>query len=209
MTTLATRRRFTVDEYHRMGRAGVFGPADRVELLEGEIIQMSPIGKAHASAVARAGQLFYRLAGSRAIVWTQNPIRIDRHGEPQPDVALLRPREDFYAGGHPEPADILLIIEVADTSQDYDRDQKLPAYARAGIQETWLALLGDGALEVHRDPGPDGYRSVKRFARGETIRPLAVSDTLFSGGAPLEIKRVEPLALPDCAVRVEDLLGPA
>lgn len=109
-------RRFTVDEYYRMAEAGILGEDDRVELLKGEIVEMSPIGKEHAACVNRLNDLLHRLCGSRAHVRIRSPVRLDRFGEPRPDVALVHPRADYYAAGHPEPADVLLLIEVADTS---------------------------------------------------------------------------------------------
>jgi Uma2 family endonuclease len=185
-TAAVPRWRFTVDEYYRMAKAGILGEDDRVELIDGELIKMSPIGSRHAAAVSRCNYLFQRAFGDRAIVNVQNPVRLDPYSEPQPDVALLRPQPDFYARAHPGARDVLLIIEVVDTSARYDRLVKLPAYARFGIPEVWLLHLPRGWLEVHRDPSPDGYRQVRRYRRGE---------------------RVSPLAFPDVAISVDDLLG--
>jgi len=162
-------RRFTVDEYYRMAEAGILREDDRVELLNGEIVRMSPIGKDHAACVDVLTELFVALVRGRAQVRIQGPVRLGRHGEPQPDVALLGPRADRYRSGHPEPPDVLLVVEVADTSLDYDREVKIPEYARAGISEAWLVDLVGEAVEVHRDPAPDGYRDVRRARRGETV----------------------------------------
>lgn len=118
MAVTLRRRRFTLDQYHRMGEVGIFDPDDRVELIEGEIIEMAPIGSLHAATVTRIHELFARRLGERAIVWVQNPLLIPRHeSEPEPDVMLLERREDFYARGHPQPPDVRLLIEVADSSE--------------------------------------------------------------------------------------------
>jgi Uma2 family endonuclease len=185
MAVVPERRRFTVDDYHRMAVAGIFNEADRVELVDGEILQMSPIGDRHAAAVNRGNRVFSRTVGDRALVSVQNPIDLPPYDEPQPDIALLRPRDDDYARGKPGAADIMLVIEVADTSVAYDRQTKLRRYAAAGIHESWLLDLPGDALEVHREPGPRGYALIRRCYRGE---------------------RVAPEALPDVEVAVADLL---
>jgi Uma2 family endonuclease len=177
MAVMLRRYRFTVDEYDRMAAAGVLTQCDRVELLDGEIVEMSPIGDRHAGVVARLTNLLSQRLGARAIVWPQNPVglRVVR-SVPQPDVALLRPRADFYTTGRPGPDDILLVIEVMDTSADTDRGVKLPLYARAGLGETWLVDLSADVIEVHRRPGPAGYPDTRVFRRGESIVPLAFPD---------------------------------
>jgi Uma2 family endonuclease len=126
------RHLFTVDEYHRMGEAGIFGEDDRVELIEGEIIEMSPIGSPHAARVKRLTQLLVRRLGTRAIVQVQDPVVLSQLSEPQPDLAVVKARADFYAAGHPQPTDILLVVEVADTSRVFDRNVKAPLYAPCG-----------------------------------------------------------------------------
>ncbi len=173
MTVQVSRRRFTVDEYHRMLEAGILTEDDRVELIEGEIVEMTPIGPRHAACVDRLNALLTARAGGRAVVRVQNPIRLGEHSEPQPDLALVRFRPDYYAGGHPEPGDILLIIEVVETSADYDRQVKLPLYARGRIREVWLVDLAGEAIEVYREPAPAGYREVRRAGRGEVLAPEA------------------------------------
>lgn len=167
---------FTVEEYHRMGEAGIFRENDRVELIEGEIVEMTPIGSRHAACVDRVAQLFFERAARRAIVRVQNPIRLGKHSEPQPDLVLLRPRPDFYAQGHPGPEDVLLLVEVAETSAEYDRTIKLPLYARSGIPEVWLVDLAAAAVEVHRRPTPEGYQEVQRVRRGERVSSQAFPD---------------------------------
>lgn len=141
---MITRRRFTVDEYHRMAEAGILGEDDRVELLDGEIVEMTPIGPRHAGGVNRLTRLFTTRLGARAIVTVQNPVVLGVRWEPQPDLAILRPRPDFYSTAHARPEDILLIVEVAETSGEADRRVKVPGYAAAGVPETWrVDLPGD------------------------------------------------------------------
>ena len=186
MAVQLLRRSFTVAEYHRMAEAGILREDDRVELIEGEIVQMTPIGSRHAACVMRLIQLLSRQLGQGVLVNVQNPIRLGEYSEPQPDVTLLRFRPDFYAQSHPGPTDVLLAVEVAETSAVYDRDVKLPLYARAGIPEVWLVDLSAEGMEVHRDPAAQGYRQVRRVGRGE---------------------RVTPGALPELDLAVDDILG--
>lgn len=167
------RYRFTTAEYDRLGQAGVLGEDDRVELIEGEILEMSPIGRIHASRVDRLNRVFNRGVGDAAIIRIQNPIVLGDHSEPEPDLALLRPRADFYAEQHPTEEDVLLVIEVADSSVEYDRQIKAPLYARNGIPEFWLLDLGRDHLVVYRDPTGDGYATTRVVRRGEAISPLA------------------------------------
>jgi Uma2 family endonuclease len=169
------RRKFTVDEYHRMAEAGILGEDDRVELIDGEIVQVSPIGSTHAACVARLNMLLSPLQ-ARGIVWVQNPIRLGDYAEPEPDVAVLRPRGDFYAGAHPGPQDVLLIVEVAETSADRDRAVKVPLYARWGIREVWLVDLERSRIEVYRSPSPRGYQDTRVAGRGEQLSPAALPD---------------------------------
>lgn len=174
MARLAATRRFTVDEYYRMAAVGILTEDDRVELIEGEIVQMPPIGSRHASCVARLDRLCNRLVGDLALVFCQNPVRLSVRSEPEPDLMLIRPRADEYAAAHPGPADVLLVIEVADTSAGYDRKQKAPLYARFGIPEMWLVDLGRDLIEVLRDPSTRGYRTVRVCRRGERIGSIAL-----------------------------------
>jgi len=159
--------RFDVDDYHHMAAAGILGPEDRVELIEGEIVDMAPIGSEHngvtdflSSLVARAfadGKVHMRVQGS---------LRLDRRNEPQPDLMLLRPRADFYRSGHPTVADVLLLIEVADSSLAYHRGPKLALYARHGVPEAWIVDLVGRAVEVCREPGAEGYVELHRASDG-------------------------------------------
>lgn len=165
-------RRFTVDEYYRMAGAGILGENDRVELIDGEVTVMSPIGKGHAACVGRLTLRLVESVGKHALVWVQNPIHLGEFAEPQPDVALLRPRRDFYAKGHPGPKDVLLLIEVSDETLRYDRRVKLPLYARAGIPEVWIVDLKNERVEVHRRPRANGYAETKRRSRGAEVSVL-------------------------------------
>ena len=170
------RHRFTVDEYHKMAENGVLTEDDRVELIDGEIVDMAPIGERHFGHVNRFNHVFSRTFEDRAIVHIQNPVRLSPHREPEPDVVLLKPREDFYDSVMPTPADVLLLVEVADSSLEYDRDTKVPLYAGAGIFEYWLVNLVDDLILVYRDPTPSGYRSVQVLRLGDRIQPLAFPD---------------------------------
>ena len=176
MTLHPTRRRFTVAEYYRMAKAGILTEDDRVELIDGEILEMAPIGGRHAACVIRLDRLFQHLVGDAAVISVQNPVRLSEHAEPQPDLLLLRPRPDFYASGHPTPADVLLLVEVAETSSRYDRRVKMPLYARSGIPECWLVELDQATITVYRDPTPSGYGIVQTVRSGEKLRPLAFPD---------------------------------
>jgi Uma2 family endonuclease len=174
------RRLFTVDEYHRMGEAGILGEGERVELIEGEIVQMAPIGHRHAGCVINLTRLFITRLGDRAVVSPQNPVVIPPRSEPQPDLLLLRPRAVSYSRGLPTFEDVLLAVEVADTTVRYDRLVKARLYARAGIPEFWLCLTAEGAAEVYRQPRPDGYASVTTHVPGENVAPLAFPDVSFA-----------------------------
>lgn len=171
------RRRFTLEEYHRMGETGVLGEDDRVELIDGEIIEMSPIGSVHAGTVARIHHLFSTRLGDRAVVWSQNPLLLRRHqSEPQPDILVLAPRSDFYRARLPEPRDVWLLIEVADSSLLYDRRTKFPLYARAGVAESWLLNVDAGRLEIHQGRGRGRYRVVRVPGSDEAFAPAALLD---------------------------------
>ncbi len=172
-----TRRRFTVAEYHAMAKAGILTEKDRVELLDGDIIVMPPIGDWHAATVKRLNNAMLPPLQGRAIVSVQDPTRLDNNSEPQPDVMLLRWRDDFYEGGHPGPADVLLLIEVSDTTIDYDRNQKLPRYARAGVPEVWINNRGNRRIEAYTEPAGDEYTTVRYAGPGESIAPQAFPDT--------------------------------
>ncbi len=175
MAIQVQRHQFTVAEYERMVQAGIFHEDDRVELIAGEIVEMAPIGSRHAACVKRLNQLLSRRVEGRVLVGVQDPIRVGEHSEPQPDLALLRLRSDFYAEAHPGSEDVLLVVEVAETSADLDRQAKLPLYARARIPEVWLVDLAGEAIEVYREPSPTGYQSVRRVRRGERVSTHALA----------------------------------
>jgi Uma2 family endonuclease len=187
MRAAVAHRLFTTVEYHRMGEAGILRPDDRVELLDGVIVRMTPIGSPHASCVNRLTALFTRCYPRLAITSVQNPIALDPRSEPQPDVVLLKPRADFYRHAHAQPADVLLVVEVMASSTDYDRVLKLPLYAAAGVVEVWLVDLAAEQVEVHRRPAGRAYAEVVALQRGQ---------------------RLSPAALPRRPMRVENILGP-
>jgi len=197
---------FTVGDYHRMAETGVLRPDARVELLDGQVVEMSPIGSRHAGCVNRLTRMLIQALGDRATVAIQNPAVLDDFSEPQPDVAVMRYRPDGYAARHPRAADVLLLIEVMVTSgvtpgrgrlsaggakddgiaasassgADIDRDVKLPLYARAGIPEVWLVDLDAGAIEIYREPAEEGYAVVRLASQGDTITPLHVASATLS-----------------------------
>ncbi|MGB3266833.1 MAG: Uma2 family endonuclease [Microcoleus sp.] len=180
MSVQTQRRLFTVQEYHLMSEAGVFGENERVELIEGEIIQMAAIGRRHAARVDRLAEFFGDRVRKRAIIRVQNPISLGDRSEPQPDIALVQRRADFYEESLPNSEDILLLVEVADSTVNYDRDVKVPNYARSGIREVWLWDLEANCLEVYRNPTANGYISMQKFERGEQVSPLAFPEFVVS-----------------------------
>jgi Uma2 family endonuclease len=173
MSVQMQRRLFTVQEYHLMGEAGILGEDDRVELIEGEIVQMAAIGTRHASCVKRLNRRFSIIPEEIAILGVQDPIQLTERTEPQPDLVLLQPRADYYETAHPIASEVLLLVEVSDSTVDFDRDVKVPNYARSGIQEVWLWDLEVNCLEVYREPTANGYTSMQKFERGEMVAPLA------------------------------------
>jgi Uma2 family endonuclease len=185
MSGTVIRKRFTADEYQLMGRAGILSEDDRVELIDGEIVSMTPIGNRHVACVSRANRELVRAVGESAIVQPQGPIRLGRYNEPEPDLVLLRPRSDFYASRSREPGDIILVIEIAESSLEYDRNVKAPLYAAAGIPEYWLADLNSNLVTRYSSPDAGTYRAVEQLRRGQSIAPLQ---------------------LPECVIAVEVLL---
>jgi Uma2 family endonuclease len=177
------RHRLSVEAYHRMGEAGILAPDARVELIEGEIIDMAPIGSRHAGTVKHLARILQRAVGDLAIVQIQDPVSLDDHSEPQPDVALLRPRRDFYKSAHPRPADVLLIIEVAEASLRYDGEVKVPLYARHAIPEVWLVDLEGRCLMRYRDPREGVYARVDTPDLARPLRVGALADLRADLGA--------------------------
>ena len=185
MPVAISTRRFTADEYQQMGHVGILSRRDRVELIDGEVVAMPPIGPLHCASVDSLTLSMVTAVGGKAIVRVQGSVRLSPYSEPQPDLVLLRPRADFYASRLPGPADILLIVEIADSSLDYDRDVKSRLYAESGVPELWLADLQDHSVSRHSDPRGGTYQSIQQYHRGRTIAPAL---------------------LPGCAIAVDVLL---
>ncbi|MDT7688490.1 MAG: hypothetical protein QOE46_1249 [Acidobacteriota bacterium] len=175
MSVQVLRRHFSVGEYYRMAAAGLFSEDDRVELVEGEIIEMNPIGSRHAACVGRLTELLGNSARDVAIVWVQNPVQVNDYSEPLPDVALLKRRDDFYSQANPGPSDVLLVVEVADSSVGYDREVKVPLYARAGIPEVWLVNLPEDVVEIYAGLSEGTYREVRLVKRGDNLTSTSIS----------------------------------
>jgi Uma2 family endonuclease len=154
------RHRLTVDEYYRMAEVGILAPDARVELIEGEIVDVAPIGSRHSSTVNRLNRILTRAAGDRSLVQVQGPVRLGIRSEPVPDLAVLRHRDDFYRNSHATGADVLLVIEVSNSTLAYDRDVKIPLYARHGIQEAWLVDLKANRLVCFSRPIGGEYQQV-------------------------------------------------
>jgi Uma2 family endonuclease len=174
------RRLFTVKEYHQMAESGIIKPTERVELIRGEIVKMSPIGHRHAAFVNNLNQLLVlRLAG-RAIVSVQNPVVVADDSEPQPDLTLLRRRDVPYKDAEAVAADALLLIEVAEHSLRYDRTVKLRLYAETGIPDYWVVDCAAESIEVHRAPAPEGHREVTRVSADASVAPLAFPDVVLA-----------------------------
>jgi Uma2 family endonuclease len=163
------RHQFTVDDFHFLADEGKFKPDDRLELIEGEIYEMSPIGSLHARCVNFLSNILAGMSAGNFIISTQNPIILNDFNQPQPDVAVLRHKDNFYKDGHPQPKDVLLIIEISDTTVHLDRNIKFPNYASAGIPEAWLVDMPAERVEVHFDPKDNTYDTVKIYRRGEEI----------------------------------------
>lgn len=180
------KRKLTADEYQLMGKFGIFAEDERIELLDGEIYEMTPIGDDHIGGVISLDFILNQRLLGRAFVSVQNPIRLDNFSEPEPDVTILRFRADFYRTRKARPDDVLLLIEVARTSLDYDRLTKLPRYAAVGIAEVWIVNLSDQIIEVYRVPREGAYTTILTYRRGDTLAPTA---------------------FPDLTIRVEEILG--
>lgn len=169
MTVQLLRRKFTVEQFHKMAESGILNEDDRVELIRGEIIEMAAIGAKYAACRRRLNNFLHRKLGDGVIISVQNPIELDDSSEPQPDVALLKPCEDNYLSAHPQPKDVFLIIEVADTTIKYDREVKIPLYAQEGVAEVWLVDINEECVEVFREPVNGSYQKVEKFGRGDLV----------------------------------------
>ena len=186
MATQVAKRLLTIDEYYRMADAGVIGREDRVELIRGEVVCLSPISSLQASVVDSAAQHFVESVAGSAIVRVRNPIRLEAQlSEPEPDISLLRPRQDRYRTAHPTPEDILLVVEVSDSSRGYDRGVKLPLYAEAGIPEVWLIAPDEDGIERYADLSEGGYRRMERFQLGDAITPTLLPNAQMQVSALL------------------------
>lgn len=179
--TLIQAKRFTIAEYHRLAELGFFGEDDRIELVHGQIVKMAAKGKAHETCSRRLLRELSKLLGDRATLQNQSPITLPADGEPEPDFTIVKNRDDDYLSAHPTPTDVLLVIEISDSSLTYDREVKLPLYAEAGIADYWIFNLPDNCLEVYSEPyqtpqGEFGYRVRRVFLAGETIGLPGFSD---------------------------------
>ena len=174
------RRKFTVKEYNQMIEAGIFAKDNRVELLRGEIVEMSAIGRRHAACVNRLTELFILRLAQAVIVGVQNSVELEDNSEPQPDIALLRRRDDFYEAGHPQAEDVLLLVEVADTTIEFDREVKIPLYAESGISEVWVVDINQQCLEVYRQPLGNSYQIIQKYYRGQSLNIQAFPDVSFT-----------------------------
>jgi Uma2 family endonuclease len=193
MAAEVTKKLFTVNDYYSMAEAGIIGPDERVELVEGEIIQMSPIGHRHGVRVVRASTMFFEAFGRKAVISTQGTLRLNKRTEFEPDLVVFKPRADFYASGRAKPADVLLVVEMADSSLSSDRKIKIPLYAAAGIPEVWIQDIENDLLLVYRDPREENYATSLELQRNESVSPNAFPEIRFSiddlfGGPIVEIE---------------------
>jgi Uma2 family endonuclease len=179
------RRPLTVAEYHRMGEVGILTEDDRVELIEGQLIAMSPIGSGHSGTTNTLTRMLVQAIGDKGVVAVGNPVQLDDLSEPQPDFAVLKPRDDDYRRATPRPDEVLLIIEVADSSLAYDRNVKRSLYARHGIPEFWIVNLSAGEMEVCRGPQGEQYASVSRVGREAALEPQLLPGVVISVAAIL------------------------
>jgi Uma2 family endonuclease len=177
------RRSLTVEAYHRMGEVGIFAPGERIELIEGEVVEMAPIGSRHSGLVNRITHILVQAVRDRAVVAVQNPVRLSRISEPQPDFAVLKPRADHYQTATPLPEDVLLLIEIAETSLQYDRELKAPLYAVHAIPELWVVDVTARTLWMYRDPQAGGYTRVEKTDQPGRVRLTAAPDIEVDLGA--------------------------
>lgn len=171
------RHKLDIDEYYRMAEAGILGEDDRVELIGGELIDMAPIGGDHIDLVNGLNRALVLACGERAVVSVQNPVKVDRSNVPQPDFSVFRPRAGgSHRGGAPWPSEVLLLVEVADSSLAFDRKVKLPIYARAGVPELWIVDVKRGVVDAYRAPAGDGYGSVTTYGPGDAVTLAAMPE---------------------------------
>jgi Uma2 family endonuclease len=186
---LVTRHRLTVHDYHRLAESGILRRDDRVELIAGEVLDMSPIGSLHAALVRAVARWLADSVGQRGIVAVQDPVHLDESSEPQLDIALLRPQADYYAAAHPGPADTLLIVEVADSSLAYNRGVKVPLYARHGIPEVWVIDAATRITCRFREPRPEGYAEQDTITNDEPLSCLALPGAVTTLATVLPLGR--------------------
>jgi Uma2 family endonuclease len=183
MPTEATKKLFTVDEYYKLGEVGVLSECVRTELIDGEILEMSPMCAFHAAAVALATELLVVSLHGKAEIRGQLPLRLSLYSEPEPDVCVVKPVVDRYVSGHPGPGDVLLVLEISDSSLRYDREVKLPMYAAAGVAEVWIEDLPNRTLHVYRQPHGTTYKAALQFAGDQSVSPLAFPEITFTVSA--------------------------
>ncbi|MCD6255854.1 MAG: Uma2 family endonuclease [Deltaproteobacteria bacterium] len=177
---VAQKYRFSVSDYYKLVEVGILSEDDRVELINGEIIEMTPVGAKHASCINKLAFLFNLKLQGKALVSVQNPLHIDEYNEPQPDIMLLRYKENFYSDRHPIPQDVFLLIEVAESSIDYDRKVKLPLYVKAGISEVWIINLNENCIEIYRDPSKDEYQTQIKLKGEQRFSPISFPKVTLS-----------------------------
>ncbi len=179
MIVRAPHKKFTVEQYHQMAASGILTERDRVELIEGEIVQMSPTGRKHAVCVDRLNRVFVQTLPEAVTLRVQSCVRLSDNSEPEPDFAVLQGQPGDYLVGHPRPKDVIALVEVSDSTIQYDRETKAPLYAREGIQELWIVDLNELAIEVYRSPSSTIYQNLQTFQRGESLAFQAFPDMLF------------------------------
>lgn len=184
MTVQILRKKFTVGQYHQMIESGILTDRDHVELIQGEIIEMSPVGRHHAACVDRLTELLVLKLFRKALIRVQSPILLSDNSEPQPDLSILQRREDFYNAGHPTPNNIFALVEVSDSTIEFDRDVKVPIYAQEQIPEIWLVNLNNTQIERYCQPIDDTYQQRQIFHLGETLNFQAFPDV------PIEVNQV-------------------
>lgn len=180
MTRYRKRRLITLVEYHKMIESGILGPKDKIELINGQILHMSPIGSKHQAMVDKLTQLFIILFKDEVIVRTQGPISIPELSEPEPDITLLKPKADFYADQHPGPQDIYLVVEVSDTTLEFDRNEKLALYAKAGIPEYWIINLAAQQIECYTQPQGKLYKYCTFATANDQLSTNSFPDKSFN-----------------------------
>lgn len=180
MSTLLRKRLFTVDEYEKMIETDILREDDRVELIEGEIVHMSPIGRKHMACVKRLNYIFsQRMKSGDCIVSVQDPIVQGEYSEPEPDIILLKFKDDFYEERKPQSEDVLLIIEVAETSLEYDLNYKIPLYARHNIPEVWIIELENRQIKSFQHPVMEKFNQITVYTPGQSISPMAFPDLVI------------------------------